>query len=296
MLNISIGSGKYVIAVSGGVDSVVLLDLLSKRADLELIVVHLDHGIRPESESDEWFVAGLATHYKCDYYSKRVELGGLASEQLAREARYDYLREIRALTGAAAIITGHHYDDVLETAVINLVRGTGRRGITSLKSTEEIIRPLLGMTKKDILGYANQHGLQWREDSTNTDARYLRNRVRLELLPRLHPEQKHALEQLIAKLKDLNTQIDQNLQEYLTHKSHKWERTIYSRSWFNALPHRFACEIVHYWFAENRLHEYDEKLVNYTTVKLKTLRPGKKVILSSTSYIDLTKRSIRLHI
>lgn len=157
--NIDLKPGKYVLAVSGGVDSVALLDLLAKKAELELIVAHFDHGIRPNSKRDCDFVAILADRYGLEFYSVQGELGIGASEETARKARYDFLRKIKNKVNAKAIITAHHQDDVIETAVINIIRGTTARGLGSLKSTKEIARPLLKYTKKEIIGYAKENNL-----------------------------------------------------------------------------------------------------------------------------------------
>lgn len=174
-------TSKYILAVSGGVDSVVLLDMLvcgAFPAD-GLVVAHFDHGIRSESAGDAEFVRELAEQYGLPFETKREELGAGASEELARDRRYAFLREV-AKKHEAKIMTAHHADDVVETIAINLIRGTGWRGLAVLDSPD-IERPLLGMTKMELLAYAKTHELQWREDATNTDTNYLRNAVRRRL-------------------------------------------------------------------------------------------------------------------
>src|SRR5690606_41547248 len=110
-------------AVSGGIDSVVLLDMLSHVPGLKLVVTHFDHGIRPDSAQDAVFVEELAAHYGLPFETKRVELGTKASEELARRHRYAFLRDVAARYNAK-IITAHHADDVIETVAINHIRGT----------------------------------------------------------------------------------------------------------------------------------------------------------------------------
>lgn len=174
---------QYVVAVSGGVDSVVLLDMLArgelKTDDDELIVAHFDHGIRAESAADAKFVRGLAEHYGLPFETKREELGAGASEELARERRYAFLRDV-AKRHDGRIVTAHHADDVVETIAINLTRGTGWRGLAVLDSPD-IERPLLDRTKQELQTYAKEHGLLWHEDATNADTTYLRNDLRQRL-------------------------------------------------------------------------------------------------------------------
>lgn len=171
---------RYIVAVSGGVDSVVLLHMLTtSRLDNQLIVAHFDHGIRDHSADDAAFVATLARHYNLPFEAQRENLGKNASEERARNRRYSFLREM-AKKYQATIVTAHHADDVVETIAINLVRGTGWRGIAVLNS-DDIERPLLNYKKADLIAYANDHGLEWREDVTNQDTKYLRNDLRQKL-------------------------------------------------------------------------------------------------------------------
>lgn len=186
---IVIPSGRYVVAVSGGVDSVVLLHILMQQPGLKLIVAHFDHGIRDDSAQDAEFVSRIAATYGLPFESKREELGKHASEELARTRRYEFLRSV-AKKHDALIATAHHADDAVETIAINLIRGTGWRGLAVLDS--DIIRPLLDMGKQDILEYAALHNLSWHEDSTNASDAYLRNRIRQKTTT-LTPDEKQQL-------------------------------------------------------------------------------------------------------
>jgi tRNA(Ile)-lysidine synthase len=169
------GTDRYVVAVSGGVDSVVLLHMLHSQPDVELIVAHFDHGIRDDSAEDANFVRQLAKDYGLIFETKRENLGKQASEELARDRRYTFLRAI-ADKYSAQLVTAHHSDDAIETVAINLSRGTGWRGLATLDS--DVVRPLLHMSKNDIIEYARTHNLDWHEDSTNSSDAYLRNRIR----------------------------------------------------------------------------------------------------------------------
>lgn len=219
MFDLTIPTGVYVVAVSGGVDSVVLLDMLSRQSDLKLIVAHFDHGIREDSACDLEFVKSLAEKYGYKFESKREELGVNASEELARNRRYDFLRGV-AKKYSAKIITAHHADDVIETIVINLSRGTGWRGLAVLDS--DIIRPLTNLSKLEILDYAKKYQLKWHEDSTNSSDKYLRNRVR-QKVKALGDDEKRQLLGLWSQQKYLKQQIDNEVKSVIN-KSLEYRR------------------------------------------------------------------------
>lgn len=237
----------YIVAVSGGVDSVVLLDALmnpDRRLETEdrgllrsavfdsrsqLVVAHFDHGIRADSASDEVFVRGMAEQYGLPYETERAELGADASEAAARQARYNFLRHIcKKYDGQ--LITAHHQDDVIETMLINLIRGTGWRGLTPMAASNpkhsqlpapssQVLRPLLDVSKQEILAYAQKHNLKWREDSTNSDTNYLRNYLRLRLIPDMVKKDPMALRKLLAINKNatrLKNDIATELQKITT--------------------------------------------------------------------------------
>jgi tRNA(Ile)-lysidine synthetase-like protein len=203
---------KYVVAVSGGVDSVVLLDKLSNRPGLKLIVAHFDHGIRADSALDARFVASLAKKYGLPFVTKREELGETTSEDLARTRRYAFLRSV-ALEYEAKLVTAHHADDVIETIAINFRRGTGWRGLAGLDAAD-IIRPLTNMTKAEIVNYATTHHLDWHEDSTNSNQKYLRNQLR-PLVAVLDNETKQKLLEMWARQKMLKRQIDAEVSQLI---------------------------------------------------------------------------------
>lgn len=164
------------VAVSGGVDSVVLLHMLVRAEKYSITVAHFDHGIRSESQADARFVEGLAQQYDLPFVSRREKLGPDASEERARKARYDFLFH-EASRLQAVVVTAHHLDDLVETIAINMIRGTGWRGLAVLDRVG-MVRPLLKHTKQEIREYALTHRLEWVEDATNAKDIYLRNRVR----------------------------------------------------------------------------------------------------------------------
>ena len=167
---------NYLLAVSGGVDSVVLLDLFSKTNN-HIVVAHVDHGIRgEESAADARFVKELAKKYKAPFVSIELNLAANASEELARAERYKFLLK-ESERFKALLVTAHHEDDAVETIALNIERGTGWRGLMVLNRLG-IMRPLLAMTKQQIYDYAIKHHLEWVEDATNRELIYTRNRMR----------------------------------------------------------------------------------------------------------------------
>lgn len=180
---------KILVAVSGGVDSVVLLDFLVEKFRKEkgeawtqknLIVAHFEHGIRgEESKQDLKFVEELAAKYGVKFEFENGNLGENSSEEKARNARYAFLRKI-AKRENAIIFTAHHKNDLAETFALNLARGGGWRAVACFDSPD-IERPFLRFSKSEILKIAKQRGLAWREDSTNLSQKYARNRIRKTL-------------------------------------------------------------------------------------------------------------------
>jgi tRNA(Ile)-lysidine synthase len=200
---------KYILAVSGGVDSAVLLDKMANQS-AELIVAHFDHGIRPNSNLDAEFVRDLAKKYELKFFIGQGQLGSNASEELARRRRYEFLDHVRIQTAADQIVTAHHADDLIETAIINLIRGTGWRGLAPMSS--QIYRPLIKLSKAEIVRYAIDHNLSWVEDETNFEARYFRNRVR-DLVSSLAPGQRQALLELIEAQTTRRLEIEKLIEQ-----------------------------------------------------------------------------------
>ena len=278
-------------AVSGGVDSMVLLDLLRQKPRLELVVAHFDHGIRPESAEDRKLVQRIAKHYSLPFVYAQGKLGPKASEALAREARYKFLRQVQEEHGAKAIITAHHQDDMLETAIMNLLRGTGRRGLSSLKSRKDLVRPLLGWSKKTIREYAEEHDLVWSEDYTNVDERYLRNYIRHSILSRFTKQGRDALLRHIKQAAKINEEIDKLLDKDLEEQPAKDEL---NRTWYLQLPYAVATEMMAAWLRRNGVAQFDRPMIERLVVAAKTAAPGKLADVNSGHVIKFTKDSIKL--
>ncbi len=268
-MKIDMKPGTYVVAVSGGVDSMVLLDILAKLPKLKLIVAHFDHGIRPDSAKDRLLAQKTAKDYGLMFVYDNGNLGPNASEAVAREARYKFLNKVKKASGARAIITAHHQDDLIETAIINVMRGTHRRGLTSLKSGQ-VIRPLISFPKSEILEYAKNHNVKWREDSTNQDTKYLRNYVRQKIMPALIAEKRKELLAHLDKLSVLNQDIDGLLMNQVG-----GQRAI-DRTWFVELQHNLAREVMAAWLNSHGVKDLDKKLLELLVKAGKTYAAGKK--------------------
>jgi tRNA(Ile)-lysidine synthase len=189
--------GTLVVAFSGGADSAALLDILAHLPgfDLQLVVAHLNHQLRgAESDADELFVRETAGRYACPFVSSRVDVAalagerGLSLEEAGREARYAFLRDVAVNHAAAAVAVGHHKGDQAETVLMRLLRGAGGSGLSGMRPKSPagvIVRPLLFLSRAEIEAYLLKGGLKWREDGSNADTGFLRNRIRHELLPYL---------------------------------------------------------------------------------------------------------------
>lgn len=206
---------KLIVAVSGGVDSMVMLDRLVKESPAKLVVAHVNHGIRTDAGRDEELVSAKAREYGLEYVSTRLKLGENASEAEAREGRYAFLNKIGRDKKADGIVAAHHQDDVVETMMINILRGTGWRGLSSLRSHAWLRRPLIGLSKAEIAQYAIDHDLQWHEDSTNNSLRYFRNKLRHHIIPHLTLEQRNTWLRLWSQQTVLATQIEKELRRLL---------------------------------------------------------------------------------
>ncbi|MGH7537840.1 MAG: tRNA lysidine(34) synthetase TilS, partial [Gemmatimonadales bacterium] len=183
-------SGTALVAVSGGPDSVALLDLLAGEAGahgLRLVVAHLDHGMAEGSAAVAASVTRLAARYGLPCKVGRLDLGPGASETAARRARYLWLEATRTRVGADWLVTAHHQDDQAETVLLRMLRGSGPAGLAGIpaRSRTGIVRPLLPFTRAELAAHVRARSLTAHEDPANADSRHLRSWARHELLPLL---------------------------------------------------------------------------------------------------------------
>lgn len=201
---------QFLLAVSGGLDSVVMTELF-RVSRYKCSIAHCNFRLRGrESDSDESFVKELAKKFKMPFFSVKFDTvkfckeNKLSIQMGARQLRYDWLEEIRKANNLDYIVTAHHADDAIETFFINLLRGTGISGLHGIKAkNENTIRPLLGFYRNEIENFAKEKKLEWREDSSNSSDKYERNKIRHHLIPMLeeiNPKAKESISSTIGNL------------------------------------------------------------------------------------------------
>lgn len=273
---------NYLLAVSGGVDSVALLDMFSQTKH-HLIVAHVDHGIRGnESAADARFVKALANKYKLPFVSTELHLAKTASEETARTGRYKFLLA-QAAEHHAILVTAHHQGDAIETIALNISRGTGWRGLVAL-SREGILRPLIGLTKQQIYQYAISHHLEWVEDATNRQDTYLRNRLRWVIGE--HVLDTTQLMRLRAKQLQLRRNID-------TETSRLVEKHHGSRYFLGMVPAEVAIELLGTEIANMSIRPTRPRLVRALHA-IKTASPGSVYQVGDGVKLAFTARNYRV--
>ncbi|HEX3148964.1 MAG TPA: tRNA lysidine(34) synthetase TilS [Gemmataceae bacterium] len=220
--------GPIVVAVSGGADSVAMLRALAESTPPgELVVAHLNHQLRgADSDADAAFVAGLLP--ELPHFIERIDVAAAAAranlEAKARQTRYDFLAKVAQQRGAQLIATGHTRDDQAETVLHRLIRGTGLRGLRGIAASRELapgvrlIRPLLTVSRAEVIAYLRSIDQPWREDATNADTAFTRNRIRHELLPMLrtfNPTIEDALARTAPQANEMFAEIESKAIELL---------------------------------------------------------------------------------
>ncbi|HLA79163.1 MAG TPA: tRNA lysidine(34) synthetase TilS [Vicinamibacteria bacterium] len=204
----SAGRGM-VVGLSGGADSVALLDVLVSLAATQgfpLIAAHLDHGLRPDSAADVLFCQALCQRLGVALRTGPADVRGRAErdrsgiEDAARVERYAFLRAVKQAEAAESIAVAHTRDDQAETFLLRLLRGAGSVGLGAMRPRAgDLVRPLLGTSRRQVLQHLETRGLPWRQDPTNADTSLLRNRVRSELIPYLEARFNPALRETLAR-------------------------------------------------------------------------------------------------
>jgi len=205
---------KVLIAYSGGVDSTALLEVLLRLHEsysLRLALAHFNHMLRRAAADDEEFAAGQAQRHGLPFYLGREDIRAYASEkglnleEAGRERRYEFLKSTAARVGANRIATGHTMADQAETVILRILRGTGPSGLGGISPSVGglIIRPLLDVDRDELDAWLRAEGILWREDESNRDRRFLRNRVRLDLIPYLKKDFEPSVVRQLGRLADI---------------------------------------------------------------------------------------------
>lgn len=218
---------EILLAISGGIDSAVMLDLFSK-SGFNIAISHCNFKLRMfESDDDEMFVRQLAHKYNVDIFvnwcntKEYAQDKKMSIQEAARELRYTWFNQVCAHNDYTKIAVAHHQDDRIETFFINLARGAGLKGLKSIPvSRDNIIRPLMFATRDEIEEYAKEHLLEYREDSSNNKDYYQRNNIRHNLIPKLE-EIKKGFKNSIKKSIDNLVDSDKLLQQVVTEKTNK---------------------------------------------------------------------------
>ncbi|WP_298524428.1 tRNA lysidine(34) synthetase TilS [uncultured Christiangramia sp.] len=208
-------TNKLLIAVSGGVDSVVLAHLC-KLSKMEFSIAHCNFNLRgEESDADEAFVKELAENMEVPFFTqsfntlKFAENAGISIQMAARELRYNWFEELSNSMEFDYTLTAHHANDNLETFLINLIRGTGPEGLQGIKDKHhQLIRPLINFSRSEIEEFANSKSLKWREDSSNASDKYMRNRIRHHMVPLMQELNPQLLETFAKTQQHLNESME----------------------------------------------------------------------------------------
>ena len=269
---------RKILAVSGGIDSVTMLHMF--RNDRSAIVAHFNHGIRPNSTEDQMFVQKLAEKYGLEFVTKSARLGQGASEATARQARYEFLFDV-CEKYQGKLYTAHHQDDIFETIAINILRGTGWRGLAPLRD-KRIERPLLNLKKNDIYIYATKNHLTFRQDQTNTEDDYLRNRVRVALMAATS-DQKKELFELYRK----QCAIADEIEQIMDNQSFASDVSI-RRSIFQETDDNIGQELLREVLKRSDISQTRPQL-RRALMAIRDYQPGKRFPLNKNHYLQITK-------
>ncbi|MFH1546279.1 MAG: tRNA lysidine(34) synthetase TilS [Patescibacteria group bacterium] len=306
---------KILIAVSGGVDSVVLLDLLANgklekftncklQTDIcQLFIAHFNHAIHSKADAHEKFVKNLARKYSLEFFSGKAKKK-LKSEAEAREARYEFLEKIAGKIGAEQIALAHHAEDQVETIFLNLIRGSGLAGLggmrkfagISARSKISLWRPLLEISKSKIENYAKKNRLKFVSDPTNRDSKFLRNFLRREILPKfekLNPKFGEAILR-ISKLARENAEFTNLLAAEWLRRFEKNKSVELPE--FNSLPPALKREVIREIYSQEigNLRGIEEKHVEEILALARNPRGGKEKKFGKIIFKTARKRGVRI--
>ena len=223
-----IESSRILLAVSGGKDSMTMLDLFSYFKDelkLDLIVCHFNHSLRDDADRDEKFVKSQCKKYGLKFYSKKEDVllysneNKLSTEEGARFLRYKFFDEIKRIENLDYIATAHNKNDLAETVMMRILRGTGINGLIGIQSERgDLIRPILDFSREEIEKYIEKNNIPFVDDKTNFEDMYLRNKIRLNLLPILQNEYNPKISDALSRLSNIAFDFSTISREYILSK------------------------------------------------------------------------------
>lgn len=266
-----------------------LLDFCVKKYPLkDLAVAHFDHGTRPSAKEDYLFVEKKCKELGIQFFGKHAELGEGVSEEKARNARYEFFYSL--LEPEDKLIVAHHLDDLVESVVINLLRGTGWRGLAVMNS-EKIERPFLSWTKRDILKYAFENNIVFREDPTNSSDEYLRNRVRLSVR-NLDRKTKEKILNLRNNQVEISKRIEEIVNEIIAKNKTEIqnEKKLIPRKLFKEMDEKTAVEILKELLDEKNIFCTRPQLMNFYRAILE-YKAGKFFNLPNDKLVRIDKNT-----
>ena len=262
--------------------------LLTMYAHADIVVAHVDHGTRKSSAEDADFVRRKCQELEVKFYEIRLGLGEGVSEELARKKRYKFLKTIQEKEGGT-LCTAHHLDDVLESIAINLIRGTGWRGLTPFYG-DELVRPFIisKMWKRDVLKFAGEQNICFRQDPTNYEANYLRNRVR-EKMAELDETTRADIIKLFEKQNELRGKIEKLVTELA--KQTVVGKNFHKKELFLRADEKVALEVLREICL---MHGYSltRKQLGDFLLAIKTYAPHKKFNLPKNHFVTILKNYI----
>ena len=291
-----LNKSKLLVCVSGGVDSMVLINLL-KRLNYDVSIAHCNFNLRnDESDLDEDFVKSYAFNNSIQFFSKSfvTQLRKHSMQMAARNLRYKWFYNILKTEKLDYIITAHHLDDSLETFILNLSRASGIEGLTGIKQLNDVIvRPLLVFSKNEILNYAKANNIKWREDSTNKKNNYQRNQIRNEIIPllkKLHPNFLDQSKKTMTFLKESNLIIDNYIQNIKNENfTLKDDEIIISKDFI-----KNNSNIIFHLFKEYNFKHSDQILELCNSLSGKIIESNTHVLLSNRSNLIVREKTNRI--
>ena len=259
--------------------------LLAMYAHADIVVAHIDHGTRKSSAEDADFVRRKCQELGVKFYETRLKLGEGVSEELARKKRYEFLKTIQEKEGGT-ICTAHHLDDVLESIAINLIRGTGWRGLTPFYD-DELVRPLIisRMWKRDVLKFAGEQNICFRQDPTNYEADYLRNRVR-EKMTELDETARTDIIELFEKQNELRRKIEKLVAELA--KQTVVGKNFHKKELFLVTDEKVVLEVLREICLMHG-HSLTRKQLKDFLAAIRTYAPHKKFNLPKNHFVTILK-------